>query len=218
MRKEKATKRYKFEVPKATDATRKIEAYAAIFDTSADLGWFTEEIARGAFDKADMSAVVAIFNHDPNFPLARTTSGTLELRTDETGLHYSYDVPDTSIGRDLLVMVERGDISQSSFAFTIEKETWVEEKGKNPRRVIEKIERLYDVSPVTYPAYKETSAIARKKQEYDTPPPATGADKEYPQLIAATLILEPKKENELAMGTVALISPMKNHLEIIKAL
>lgn len=138
--------------------------------------------------------MVALFNHDPNFPLARTSSGTLELKTDETGLYYSFEVPDTSIGRDLLVMIERGDISQSSFAFTIDKETWIEEKGMNPRRVIERMGTIYDVSPVTYPAYKETSAIARKKQEYDTPPPATGADKEYPQLIAATLILQPKKE------------------------
>lgn len=194
MSKERETRTIKFEVRKAKDAPRKIEGYAAIFDTPADLGWFTEEIARGAFDEADTSDVVALFNHDPNFPLARTSSGTLELKTDETGLYYSFEVPDTSIGRDLLVMIERGDISQSSFAFTIDKETWIEEKGMHPRRVIERMGTIYDVSPVTYPAYKETSAIARKKQEYDTPPPATGADKEYPQLIAATLILEPKKE------------------------
>lgn len=193
MSKEKETRTINFEVRKAKDEPRRIEGYAAVFDTPADLGWFTEEIARGAFDDSDTADVVALFNHDPNFPLARTSSGTLELKADETGLRYSFEVPDTSIGRDLLVMIERGDISQSSFAFTIEKETWIEEKGKNPRRVIEKVERLYDVSPVTYPAYQETSVMARKKQEYETPPPATGADKDYPQMLAATLIFEQKK-------------------------
>ena len=204
---EKETRTIQFEIRKSTDADkpRRIEGYAALFDTRTDLVWFDETIAPGAFDEADMSDVVALFNHDPNLPLARTSSGTLDLKIDERGLFYSFEVPDTSTGRDLLTLIERGDISQSSFAFTINKESWTDEQGEKTLRTIEKIEKLYDVSPVTYPAYSETTALARKREERmkkDNAAQLSGADKDYPALQAAIFSLSKK------------ISTMKRSIEL----
>jgi len=175
---------------RARPESRTIEGYAAIFDSETNLGWFTEEIARGAFDGADMSDVVALFNHDPNYPLARTSSKTLVLEVDEKGLKYRFDAPDTTFGEDLLKMIRRGDISQSSFAFTIKDQEWIERTGTPSKRMIKKIDALYDVSPVTYPAYKETSVTARMRQQIENPAPQGVADKDYPQLIADILKLK----------------------------
>lgn len=186
---EKETRTINFEL-RAKPESRTIEGYAAIFDTETDLGWFRETLNRSAFENADMTDVVALFNHDPNFPLARTTSGTLQLEIDERGLKYSFEAPDTTYGEDLLKMIRRGDISQSSFAFTIKDETWDERGGGKPKRSIDAIAALYDVSPVTYPAYKETSVTARMRQSIENPTPQGVADKDYPQLIADILNLK----------------------------
>ena len=180
---EKETRTIKMEL-RALPESRTIEGYAAVFNAETDLGWFREEIAPDAFADADMTDVVALFNHDPNLPLARTSSGTLQLSLDEKGLKYRFEAPDTTIGEDLLKMIRRGDISQSSFAFIIKEEHWIEIIGQKPKRLIKSIDTLFDVSPVTYPAYKETSVMARKKQEYEAPAPVGVCDKDYPQLIA----------------------------------
>jgi HK97 family phage prohead protease len=183
---------YKIEV-RAQPESRVIEGYAAVFDTPTDMGWYVEEVAKGAFDDADDTDVVALFNHDANYPLARTSNSTLTLKVDEKGLFYSFKVPDTSFGNDLLEMVRSGLISQSSFAFTIRKDTWTNEYEANvkPRRRIEEVDVLFDVSPVTYPAYKETSATARALQDIRTAPQGV-CDKDFPQLIADIIELSKK--------------------------
>ena len=146
--------------------SRKIVGYAAVFNKdSEDLGGFVERIAPGAFSKAiGISDVRALFNHDNNMVLARNTSGTLELIEDETGLRYEFDAPNTSYGNDLLEMIKRGDISQSSFGFTVENDDWEQRDGKT-YRTITKVKRLYDVSPVTFPAYPEASVAVRKLEQ-----------------------------------------------------
>ena len=103
--------------------------------------------------------VRAFFNHDPNHLLARTSSGTLKLSVDEKGLKYEFSVPDTSSGRDLLVSMDRGDITQSSFAFTVEDDSWEERDGIDIR-TINKVKRLYDVSPVSIPAYPDANDLS----------------------------------------------------------
>lgn len=152
-----------------------VTGYAAVYNKeSEDMGWFTEMreiILPGAFDDADMSDVRALFNHDPNLLLARTSSGTMILERDNQGLKYSFEIPDTQAGRDLRELLKRGDISQSSFGFTIAKQSWEEEKderGETVRvtRKIEKVARLYDVSPVTYPAYPDTSVALRSLEKW----------------------------------------------------
>lgn len=144
---------------------RTIEGYAALFNQETDLGYFREVILPGAFDSADMADVRALFNHDPNQILARTASGTMTLEVDERGLKYRFEAPNTTLGNDLMEMIRRGDISQSSFAFTVDKVQWEEERGKPDLRKIERLKTLFDVSPVTYPAYATTTVSARSLEE-----------------------------------------------------
>lgn len=147
--------------------TRKIEGNAALFDTVADLGWMTEDIAPGAFDDVLNDDVRALFNHDPNYCLARSKggAGTLKLSAKVDGLYYSFEYDEThpdhvKVGKGL----ERGDITQSSFAFTIQDDEWSKRDGKDHRRIL-KVKELFDVSPVTYPAYTDTSVALRTKPE-----------------------------------------------------
>ena len=149
------------EVRAAGDDSLIIEGYAANFETTTDLGYFKETIARGAFDEVLEDDVRLLLNHD-GAPMARTTNGTLELSVDETGLKYRAALADTQDGRDLYKLIKRGDISQSSFAFTITEEQWSEDRST---RTVEKMGRLLDVSPVTYPAYATTTVTARNMAE-----------------------------------------------------
>ncbi len=150
--------------------------YAALYNVRADLGWFEEEIAPGAFDDVINDDVRALFNHDPNHILARSKagSGTLRLSVDEKGLVYDFDIPDTTAGRDLRVNMELGNVTQSSFGFSIEEEEWVRRDGKEKDlRIIKKFGRLFDVSPVTFPAYTDTTVAKRsfeavQKEEQET--------------------------------------------------
>ena len=146
------------------ESKRTVRGYAATFENrSGDLGGFIEQIDSSAFDETDMEDVRALFNHDSNFVLGRTKAGTLRLMVDENGLAYEIDMPDTQLGRDMYESIKRGDISQSSFAFTIEDDEYRKE-GDTVFRTIKKIKKLYDVAPVTFPAYEATSVMARAKE------------------------------------------------------
>ena len=159
---------------KREDGSTTITGHAAVFNQmSSDLGGFREIIAPNAFENVLTDDVRALVNHDPNLLLARTTSGTLNLSQTNEGLQYSFDVPDTTYGRDLIISMERGDITQSSFAFTIEEDSW-ESTEDGEIRTINKVKNLYDVSPVTYPAYpsaddltlaKRSLALHKEKEE-----------------------------------------------------
>jgi uncharacterized protein len=145
----------------------KINGYGAVFDSqSEDLGYFSElreEIDPHAFDSvlATNPDVRGLFNHDANFVLGRTTAGTMRLSVDARGLAYEIDPPDTQFARDLMVSMRRKDISGSSFAFTCKRDQWTDNPdGSVTRRILE-FDQLFDVSPVTYPAYPATSADAR---------------------------------------------------------
>lgn len=157
-----------------------IEGYAALFNSpSVDLGGFTEVIARGAFSDALAKPhdVRALFNHDPNNVLARTKSGTLILREDDRGLRMIAELPDTQVGRDLAVSMERGDIDQMSFAFDLEygkDEKW--SKAGPSIRTITRIRNLYDVSVVTYPAYPDTTVALRTLKEMQAKNPAAASE------------------------------------------
>lgn len=147
-----------------------LRGYAAKFNSmSEDLGGFRELLAPGAFRAALRSNpdVRLLFNHDSNYVLARTASGTLELREDATGLHVFAQV-DRSISwvNDLRTAMQRGDIDQMSFAFTVADggDTWaVADDGTVVRTVnADGVEGLFDVSVVTYPAYTSTTVDMRE--------------------------------------------------------
>lgn len=146
------------------DGPKKLEGYAAVFNQrSEDLGGFREVIAPGAFTKAVAEDDVrALWNHDSNHVLGRTKSGTLKLSEDDHGLKMEVEPPDTQVARDLIVSVERGDVDQQSFGFSVRAggEQWHEdEEGVVIRTITDA--KLYDVSPVTYPAYPQTEVQAR---------------------------------------------------------
>ncbi len=146
---------------------RTVEGYAAVFNSTTRIGggWgYDEVIEAGAFDDAiSVSDCRALFNHDPNHLLARQSSGTLQLSLDAKGLMYKFEMPESRA--DLLEMMERGDLKESSFAFTVKEQEWLEEKDADGdwkyTRIIKKVDKLYDVSPVTYPAYADTSVAKR---------------------------------------------------------
>jgi HK97 family phage prohead protease len=148
------------------DGTQTVVGYASVFNTlSENLGGFREQIAPEAFNNVMGDDVRALFNHDPNYVLGRTKSGTLSLGVDTTGLRYEFTPPDTTFARDLTESLKRGDIDQSSFAFMVEADEW-DESGDTPIRTITKVSRLLDVSPVTYPAYPDASVGLRSLDAY----------------------------------------------------
>lgn len=143
--------------------------YAARFNVWSEEihGYFIERIKPGAFKKALMTSDVrALYNHDANqIPLGRTPK-TLRLAEDSKGLKVEIEPPDTTLARDLIVSIRRGDISQMSFAFEVrhdgenDGDEWHEKDGV-VKRTIHEVEALYDVSPVVFPAYTKTKISAR---------------------------------------------------------
>ena len=141
---------------------RIIEGYAALYDNETNIGPFKESISRGAFENVLDNDVRALINHDPSLVLGRTSSGTLELTTDDVGLKYRVKLGNQQYATDLYESIQRGDISQSSFAFTIKDQTWSEDRSS---RSVDEVAQLLDVSPVTYPAYKEATVLAREEEQ-----------------------------------------------------
>ena len=152
---------------RAESESNMLVGYASVFNLkSQDLGGFYEIIAPGAFNDVLENDVRALFNHNENFVLGRTKSGTLRLNTDETGLRYEIDLADSNMANDIARSVERGDIDGSSFAFRIESDLWEEDAEGNIIRIITKIASLRDIGPVTYPAYLDASVAKRSLNEF----------------------------------------------------
>lgn len=136
-----------------------IIGYAAVFNSwSEDLGFFKEQIAPGAFKRTIKNGDVrALINHNPDLVIGRTKNKTLRLSEDDKGLAFEVDLPDTSYALDLRESIRRKDITQNSFGFQTIKDEWSED-GK--RRTLKEV-KLFDVSPVTFPAYKQTTVKMR---------------------------------------------------------
>lgn len=146
---------------RASEDERKIVGHAAVFNAwSDDLGGFREKVMPGCFAETIVTDDIrCLFNHDYNYPLGRRTAGTLTLREDERGLYFEATPPDTQWARDLMVSISRGDVDQCSFAFHTKKDVWgTDEEGEY--RELHKVQ-LYDVGPVTFPAYPQTDAGVR---------------------------------------------------------
>lgn len=156
---------------RANTESRTIIGYAAKFECWSEpiMGWFREKIDRDAFSECDVTDVIMCFNHNIDSILARTTSGTLTLSTDDEGLRFEFEAPATSLGNDMVELVRRGDISKCSFKFTVEEDEWLYASKENgleyDERTIRKIDKLYDVSLVVYPAYTDTEASLRHLEE-----------------------------------------------------
>lgn len=143
---------------------------------SADLGGFREVFAPTAFDKVvgrkrndprGAVDVVALFDHDGQ-PIGRTTNDTLKLSVVERGLAYAISPPDTTLGRDIVTLVRRGDLFGASFAFSIAQggESWNQEPDGTMVRTVSEVANLFDVSVVTRPAYPQSSAALRSLEAW----------------------------------------------------
>lgn len=195
---EKRSINYEF---RAMPESRTIVGTATVFNSSYDMGWYDEEMTPDVFDDADMNDVVALFNHDANMVLARTKSGTLKLKVTGNAMEYEFEAPNTTLGNDLLEMVKRGDIYQSSFAFSVEKESWHEMESMKPKRLIRKIKKVYDVSPVTYPANPDTMVAKRSYEEVQG-----AVNEELQKVIDISVKSEINIQSELRRNALHLIN------------
>lgn len=138
--------------------------YAAVFNSpSEDFGGWSERIDPHAFDRtlSTNPDVRCLVEHDPARIVGRTKSKTLRVRTDSTGLRFECDLPDTSVARDLITSIQRGDLDSCSFGFVTNKESWEEDRQTNTAiRTLLDVD-LLDTSVVAYPAYPATSAAVR---------------------------------------------------------
>ncbi len=163
---------YNTEVRSVAEDSRKVKGYALLFNVeSNDLGGFTEIIEEGALDGVlEISDVFALLNHDRSRGiLARSKElrGTLTLTVDSQGLKYEFEAPNTALGDELLEMLKRGDITESSFAFSVAEngDEWIKGIGDTYLRRIIKFAKIHDVSPVYTPAYNGTVVDCKRFKE-----------------------------------------------------
>lgn len=155
------------------EESRHVEGYALLFNVDSRAMWGGDLIERiaptaleGVLEKSD---ILCLMNHDERRGVLaryRMGEGSLKLEVDEKGLKYSFDAPNTPLGDELIESLKRGDISESSFAFTVEDDNWERKEDGSYVRTILKFERLYDVSPVYYPAYEDTSVALRSIEAF----------------------------------------------------
>lgn len=144
--------------------------HSAVFNEETFIGYppfgFREVIDRKAFDRAlkEDQDVRLLFNHDPNHVLARTASGTMNLSTDKKGLLVEAELAETTLGKDVKVLLERGDVNQMSFGFVVIKDSWEQLDDGTELRTILDVD-LFDTSIVTMPAYVGTDASLRQTVE-----------------------------------------------------
>lgn len=149
------------ELRAAEGEARTLVGHAAVFDVWTELWGMEERVRPGAFTQSVKDDDIrGLFNHNPDNVLGRNRAKTLTLREDKVGLAFEITLPNTQLARDLAVSIERGDITGCSFGFITRKAEWEDEDGKVPRRSIVDAQ-LFDIGPVTYPAYTETDIEAR---------------------------------------------------------
>lgn len=188
---------------KREDGKVGIAGTAAVTDTLSDeIFGFREKIAPGAFDAAlKRSDIRGLYNHSPLYVLGRVKSGTMTLRADQKGLHY--EIPELPESRaDVAEAIQRGDVDGNSFAFTVEKDEWEYKKDGTAIRTITEFGELFDVGPVTYPAYPATTVSARAKQmaekREDAPAPEVPKVEVQPAALEQERILLAEVEQDIA--------------------
>ena len=151
------------------DGKTRMHGHAAVFNAlSEDLGGYREQILAGAFAEAiTKDDIRALWNHNPDFVLGRNRAKTLILAEDSRGLAIEIIPPDTQFARDLMQSIERGDVDQMSFAFSPKPggQDWAQDDEGRVIRTLKNV-RLFDVSPVTYPAYTQTDIGVREMRAW----------------------------------------------------
>lgn len=142
-----------------------LTGYAAVFNSEAVLGTFTEVIRHGAFAKslASGSNIRALYQHQGDALLGTTRGSTLQLREDPKGLAFTLALPDTTHGKDLSVLVERGDVAGCSFGFRVRPggERWEQRAGQLVRELLDV--DLVEITLTSDPAYQDTTVAMRSR-------------------------------------------------------
>jgi len=147
----------------------RVVGYAAVFNRlSEDLGGFKEQINPKAFDRAlERCDVRALINHDANMLMGRTSAGTLRLEADGTGLKYDFEPPRSPMAEHYLASIDRQDMTGSSFSFTVDRpdgEEWDDDDEGRSIRTVNNVRDIFDVGPVSFPAYLDTTVASRSLQ------------------------------------------------------
>lgn len=198
-----------------------LAGYAAVYERlSQNLGGFVEKVAPGAFAQtlADNNPVLARYNHDDNQLLGTTEAETLRVASDDTGLPYEVDLPDTSVGRDVAVLAKRGDVRYSSFAFRTLEDSWSVTDQGFPLRTLVKVQ-LVDVAPVNNPAYRDTSVGMRSLAERTGIDPAdltTVGVEEIRARLLKTAAERAEQDAEDLGDTRSLLGLRKRELELLR--
>lgn len=170
----KEIRKFDFEVRAKRDETHGtyLDGTPIVYDSWTNLGWYDEQIQRGALDNTDLTDVRFLINHNTDMiPLARSRNNnensTMQMTVDEGGMNIrvNLDTENNADARSLYSAVERGDIDGMSFMFVVDGELWEEEESEHPKRTITDIEKVFEVSAVTFPAYEQTSISARGLSE-----------------------------------------------------
>lgn len=173
----RVTRCYNFEIRASKDENERgiIEGMPIVCDSKTDLGYFDEIISRGALKNTDLKDVRFLVNHNLDMiPLARSrnnnVNSTMQLTPSDDGLkiRVKLDIENNSEARNLYSAIDRGDITGMSFMFSIRAEEWEGEETDHPTRTITDIEKVFEVSAVTFPAYEDTEINARCKAELDS--------------------------------------------------
>lgn len=166
---------YDFEIrAEKRDKGNAITGRPIVYNSRADLGDFDEVIDSGALDKADLTDVRFLVNHDVSkVPLARSRrnngNSTMWLKVDKKGMEIdvALDTENNAEAKALYSAVQRGDITGMSFMFAIDDEEWEDLESDHPTRHIRAISKVVEVSAVTFPAYESTEINARSKVALD---------------------------------------------------
>lgn len=179
------------------DSPAYVEGYGIVYEQEVELfPGFREKIAKGAFRTAPDQEVKSYFNHNAGMVLSTTRSNpALELVEDESGVWYRSPIPPTTYGKDLEVNLERGNVTGASFSFSVDDDTWEERSDGTLFRYIKK-GTMYEIGPVTDPAYVQTSAVAagRMKEMVE----------ERREKLRADRIPDPEKEKHLRENIIEL--------------
>lgn len=161
---------FDFEIRAAKDEQNGtfIEGVPIVFDKKCDMGFFEEYISRDALSKTDMKDVRFLVNHNIEMtPLARSrnnnANSTMQMEVKEDGMHIrvNLDTENNTDAKNLYSAIQRGDVSGMSFMFIVRGDKWEKLDTDYPKRTITDIEKIFEVSAVTFPAYEATSIKAR---------------------------------------------------------
>ncbi|WP_369956799.1 phage major capsid protein [Levilactobacillus brevis] len=191
-----------------------ISGYAIVWNSpSKDLGGFTEVVTPQALDGVDLSNVLMLNNHDYTQVLASAKAGTLTLETDDKGLHFTAQLPNTSFANDVYEEVQSGNVDSCSFGFDSDDDTdeWTKDDGGNITRTINQVKSLFDVSVVAVPAYDDTN-VQVDTRSYEK---FINQEKE-PDNMAKQTIIDPNSNdngNESKTGIPAFEQYVRTHGE-----